>query len=96
MMRSVMVAVLVLHVVIGQSEASFFSCFKACMPTCFAGGNVIGGALCSATCIAKCIHEFEETKSDGYNNKCALACAQSSCVNISTPDNISKDRKSVV
>ena len=89
MMRSIMVTILVLHVVIGQSEASFLTCFKDCVPTCFAGGQVIGGAICSATCIAKRIHEFEENLSDSYNNKCALSCAQSSCVNISTRDNIS-------
>lgn len=86
-LRAVVMVVLVLGMLIGQSSASFKDCYVKCYVFCMVDPSQ---TLCSCTthCLKDCI--FPPSPLDvnhpthNYCDFCTLGCASSLCFNIST------------
>lgn len=78
-MRSILVALLVLHLATMQCEAELFGiCFLKCMPQCMTGKPITEVATCTGTCLMSCIlPDHRITTKTQYS--CSLGCANSAC-----------------
>ncbi|OUZ99719.1 hypothetical protein BVC80_9063g90 [Macleaya cordata] len=73
---------------IGQTSASFESCYKQCLSLC--SHQRIGPPECPSICEKRCSLKDQYPSKD-HHSYCKLGCAISECTHISTPQDPRED-----